>query len=98
MLARKNRTRRARAIMLVPTLAVLGTVAYAGVSAVEIKTAQALPNETKFRYFYSDDTYTNEVGFKIVYSCYGVGGPTVGQETPYYQDEIEGCYGPLDLD
>lgn len=88
---RTNRPRRSPAIMLIPTLAIMATAAYAGVSVVEIKTAQALPTKMKTRYFYSDDTYTTEVGFKIIYSCWGGGSPVVGQQTQYSQDEIESC-------
>jgi hypothetical protein len=73
-------------IILAVSLGALGTVGLA-------KRAEALPTFEKITYYYSDATYTTEVGWRQNLSCqYPWGqGPLHGTATVYRIVETEPC-------
>lgn len=87
---RRNNTWLQRTLRLLPVLGV-----FAGVAAgMQSAPAQALPSTMVEYEYYSDDTFSELVGWRLANSCYGVENYVDGEITPYRIRYEESCNHP----
>ena len=73
-----------RTIGLALTVAAMAT-------AMVPESAQALPPNEVWRYYFDDATFSNDVGSRFVTSCFGVENLQEGRTSPYVMRTNESC-------
>lgn len=79
------------------TITLALAIGAAGTAAVFApQPAEALPSNIVERYYYSDATFTTEVGYMLVTTCSGVVNQLTGTKTAFVKQFSEPCNeGPM---